>query len=114
MPVFMVLFLPRLCTISNTQAVLFASYLPDYQIEHHMWPNLSMLSYQKSAPLVQEICSRHGVPYIKQSVFIRLKKTVDIMVGNTNMKWFPEPYENMFLERDALAEAVAAAKNNAQ
>jgi hypothetical protein len=72
-----------------------------------MWPNLSMLSYQKSQPLVQEICRRHGVPYIKENVFLRLKKTVDIMVGNTSMMWFPESYENLYLERDALAEAAA-------
>ena len=37
----------------------------------------------------------------------RLKKTVDIMVGNTSMKWFPEPFENLYLERDALIEAAA-------
>lgn len=80
----------------------------NYQIEHHMWPQLSMLSYQKSAPLVEEICQRYGVPYVKQNVFWRLKKTVDIMVGNTNMKWFPESYENLYLEKDAIAERAAA------
>jgi len=77
----------------------------NYQIEHHMWPNLSMLSYQKSAPLVQEICDRYGVPYVKQNVFLRLKKTVDIMVGNTNMRWFPETHETLYLEKDASMEA---------
>lgn len=66
-----------------------------------------MLSYQKSAPLMEEICRRHGVPYVKQNVFLRLKKTVDIMVGNTNMKWFPESYENLYLEKDAIAERAA-------
>jgi fatty acid desaturase len=79
----------------------------NYQIEHHLWPNLSMLSYQKSAPMVQAICLRYGVPYVKENVFIRLKKTVDIMVGNTSMKWFPESYEKSFLEKDAVAEAIA-------
>jgi len=79
----------------------------NYQIEHHMWPNLSMLSYQKSAPLVREICDRHGVPYIKENVFWRVKKTVDIMVGSTSMKWFPESYEKKYLETDKL---MAAAK----
>ncbi len=73
----------------------------NYQIEHHLWPNLSMKSYQKSAPLVQEICERYGVPYVKQSVFWRLKKTVDIMTGQSSMKWFPEQYEELFLELDA-------------
>jgi fatty acid desaturase len=77
----------------------------NYQIEHHLWPNLSMLSYQNSAPLVQEICERYGVPYVKQNVFWRLKKTVDIMIGAADMRWFPESYEKKFLEKDASMEA---------
>jgi len=77
----------------------------NYQIEHHMWPNLSMLSYQKAAPLVREICDRHGVPYIKENVFWRVKKTVDIMVGTSSMKWFPESYEKKYIETDVLMEA---------
>ena len=81
----------------------------NYQIEHHMWPNLSMLSYQKAAPLVREICDRHGVPYIKQNVFWRVKKTVDIMVGSSSMKWFPESYEKKYLETDVLMEAARKA-----
>eukprot|EP00979_Chaetoceros_neogracilis_P018921 scaffold11460_cov297-Chaetoceros_neogracile.AAC.4 len=81
----------------------------NYQIEHHMWPNLSMLSYQKSAPFVKEICDRHGVPYVKENVFLRVKKTVDIMVGTSSMKWFPESYEKKFLEVDKL---VLAAKKS--
>merc|ERR1712238_442945 len=56
----------------------------NYQIEHHLWPDLSMLSYKKAAP------------HVKENVFIRLKKTVDIMVGNTSMRWFPEHYEQKF------------------
>lgn len=72
-----------------------------YQVEHHMWPNLSMLSYQKAGPLVRKICEKHGVPYVQESVFIRLKKTVDIMVGKTNMRRFPDDYELLFLEKDA-------------
>ena len=79
----------------------------NYQIEHHMWPNLSMLSYQKSAPLVQEICRQHGVPYVKQNVFWRLKKTVDIMVGKSSMRWFPESFEDTYLETDAMLERAA-------
>jgi len=86
----------------------------NYQIEHHMWPNLSMLSYQKSGPLVREICEKHGVPYVQENVFWRVKKTVDIMVGTSNMKWFPESYEKQYLEKDAIMEAQknAAVKAN--
>lgn len=78
----------------------------NYQIEHHLWPSLSMLSYQKAAPIVREICEKHGVPYVKENVFLRLKKTVDIMVGNTSMRWFPQEYETKFLETDARCDAL--------
>jgi len=65
----------------------------NYQIEHHCWPQLSMLSYQKAAPQLREICDRHGVPYLQQNVFRRLKKTADIMVGATSMRPFAEEWE---------------------
>mmetsp|Transcript_36089 Transcript_36089/g.57923 ORF Transcript_36089/g.57923 Transcript_36089/m.57923 type:complete len:474 (+) Transcript_36089:153-1574(+) len=64
----------------------------NYQVEHHLWPNLSMLSYQKSQKEVEEICKKHNVPYIKENVFERTRKTIDIMVGNTNMRPFPESW----------------------
>jgi len=63
----------------------------NFQIEHHLWPQLSMLSYQRAAPEVKQICAKHGVPYVQQSVFKRLKETADIMVGKTSMRyWRPE------------------------
>jgi fatty acid desaturase len=77
----------------------------NYQIEHHLWPSLSMLSYQKAAPLVRDICKKHGIPYVQENVFIRVKKTVDIMTGEASMRWFPESYEKKYLEIDAAAEA---------
>ena len=65
----------------------------NYQIEHHAFPQLSMLSYQKSAPLMRAICEKHGVPYVQQNVFRRLKKTADIMVGATSMRPFDASWE---------------------
>jgi len=65
----------------------------NYQIEHHLWPDLSMLSYQKAAPLVKAICAKHGVPYVQHNVFYRLKKTVDIMTGDASMRRFPTTFE---------------------
>ena len=47
-----------------------------------------MLSYQKSAPLMRELCAKHGVPYVQHNIFKRLKKTADIMVGATSMRYF--------------------------
>jgi fatty acid desaturase len=76
----------------------------NYQIEHHMWPNLSMRSYQKAAPILEDICVKYGVPYVKESVWIRLLKTVAIMVGSEDMRWFPESFELKLLEQDAEME----------
>jgi fatty acid desaturase len=57
----------------------------NYQIEHHLWPDLPPAAYQRAAPEVKAICERHGVPYVQESVFRRVKKTIDIMVGKTSM-----------------------------
>jgi fatty acid desaturase len=73
----------------------------NYQVEHHMWPSLSMRSYQKAAPQVQAICKKYGVPYTQHNIFWRFKKTVDIFVGSTDMKEFPKEYEARFLVADA-------------
>jgi len=77
---------------TGTDTIDFLHGWLNYQIEHHLWPDLSMLSYQKSQPLVKAICKKHGVPYVQESVFLRLKKTVDIAVGNTSMRRFPAAY----------------------
>lgn len=75
---------------AGTDGIDFFHGFLNYQIEHHLWPDLSMRSYQRALPLVKEICKYHGVPYIQESVFTRVRKTVDIMVGKSHMKEFPE------------------------
>ena len=58
----------------------------NYQVEHHLFPSLSMLSYRRAMPVVKQICKKHKIPYVQQNVFSRLWKTVDIMIGKTSMK----------------------------
>ncbi|EKX51409.1 hypothetical protein GUITHDRAFT_157186 [Guillardia theta CCMP2712] len=65
----------------------------NYQIEHHVWPNLSALSYQRGQARLKAICDKYGVPYVQESVWIRLRKTVDIMVGKANQRQFPSSLE---------------------
>jgi fatty acid desaturase len=57
----------------------------NYQIEHHIWPKLPLSQYQLAQPKVHALCKKHGIPYIQESVFRRLKKAVDVMVGRTSM-----------------------------
>merc|ERR1711871_1067215 len=89
----------------------------NYQIEHHCFPQLSILSYQKAAPQLRAICNKYGVPYVQQNVFRRLKKTADIMVGATSMRPFDASWEyepdaftwadQSQLERQALKDQLA-------
>jgi fatty acid desaturase len=65
----------------------------NYQIEHHVWPNLSALSYQRGQPELKAICEKYGVPYVQESVWTRLRKTVDIMVGLADQRPFPAHME---------------------
>ena len=57
----------------------------NYQIEHHLWPDLPLSQYQKLQPKVKALCEKHNIPYCQQSVFKRLLKAVDVMVGKTSM-----------------------------
>ncbi|WP_347987319.1 fatty acid desaturase [Methylomonas sp. AM2-LC] len=57
----------------------------NYQIEHHLWPDLPLSQYQKLQPQVQALCKKHNIPYCQQSIFKRLMKAVDVMVGKTSM-----------------------------
>lgn len=71
---------------TGTDAIDFAHLWLNYQVEHHLYPDLPMRKYQEAQPRVKAICEKYGVPYVQESVFARVKKLVDIMVGNTTMK----------------------------
>eukprot|EP00747_Dinoflagellata_sp_TGD_P146234 gnl/TRDRNA2_/TRDRNA2_176672_c0_seq1.p1 gnl/TRDRNA2_/TRDRNA2_176672_c0~~gnl/TRDRNA2_/TRDRNA2_176672_c0_seq1.p1 ORF type:complete len:458 (-),score=71.86 gnl/TRDRNA2_/TRDRNA2_176672_c0_seq1:73-1380(-) len=58
----------------------FHGYL-NYQGEHHSFPELSPLHYQRLHPHFKKICKSFGVPYIQEPFWCRLKKTADVMVG---------------------------------
>ena len=62
----------------------------NYQIEHHMFPDLSCLEYQLLAPKVRKICRDHGVPYLKESVLFRFIKTFRVMMTWDTMKVYED------------------------
>jgi len=57
----------------------------NYQIEHHLFPNLPLSQYQKMQPIVKEICKKHNLEYRQESVFKRMKMTIELMVGKTKL-----------------------------
>ncbi|WNG14080.1 fatty acid desaturase family protein [Cystobacter fuscus] len=58
----------------------------NYQIEHHIFPDLSMLQYQRVQPKVRALCQKYGIPYVQESVWTRLRKMVDVAVGKKSMR----------------------------
>ena len=45
----------------------------NYQIEHHLWPNISHVHYHKISKIVEETANKFGVPYqVKKSFFSAL------------------------------------------
>jgi fatty acid desaturase len=66
----------------------------NYQIEHHLFPDLPMRQYTRIQPVVKSLCERHGIPYRQESVFRRFGRMLDVAVGKTSMRQleaFPRP-----------------------
>jgi len=57
----------------------------NYQVEHHLWPDIPLSQYQYVQPRVVEVCKKHGIPYCQEPVFKRMFKAIDIMVGRSSM-----------------------------
>jgi fatty acid desaturase len=87
----------------------------NYQIEHHVWPDLPMLKLRQAAPQLKEICRRHGVPYIDESVWKRFAQLWRIIIGSADMRRTDTvaaternvPTEARVRNPDAMAEAAA-------
>ena len=61
----------------------------NYQIEHHLIPNLPMTKYQEIQPRVQALCNKYNLPYLQESVFKRFRKFLHVCVGKGTMVRFP-------------------------
>lgn len=57
----------------------------NYQIEHHLFPNLSMLQYRKIQPQIKALCLQYNIPYVQESVWLRFYKMVQIATGQNKM-----------------------------
>lgn len=58
----------------------------NYQIEHHVFPDIPMLKYQQIQPKIKEICEKHNIPYVQESIFSRFKKMAEVAVGKNSMR----------------------------
>lgn len=57
----------------------------NYQIEHHLWPDMPLLKLREAQPEVQAICARYGVPYVIEPLPKRVWKMLRLLSGNSMM-----------------------------
>jgi fatty acid desaturase len=58
----------------------------NYQIEHHLFPDLPMSKYPQVQPKVHAVCLKYNVPYRQESVLARCVRMVHICIGETTMR----------------------------
>ncbi len=68
------------CTGGTDVADFLQGYL-NYQIEHHLWPDLPMLKYRQAQPKVEAICLKYGVPYVRENIWRRFLKARKVITG---------------------------------
>ena len=71
---------------TGTDVTDFSQMWLNYQIEHHVFPDLPMRQYQLVQPKLKALCAQHGVPYTEGNVLARVKKLIDVFVGKTKMR----------------------------
>jgi len=77
----------------GTEFVDYMSIWLNYQIEHHLFPDLPMTKYREVQPKVKALCLKYGLPYVQESVWKRVGRLVDVCVGKRsmrNLEKFPE------------------------
>ena len=70
---------------TGTDLVDFLHGFLNYQVEHHLFPNMPSSFYQKMQPIVKDICKKHNLEYRQESVWKRFFMTIELMVGNTKV-----------------------------
>lgn len=58
----------------------------NYQIEHHIFPDLPMLKYREIQPRVKALCLKHGLPYRQESNWRRFVRMISVCVGQASMR----------------------------
>ncbi len=58
----------------------------NFQIEHHLWPDLPLARYRAYAPRVRELCEKHGLSYREQPLWTRVGMLVDVIFGRGSQR----------------------------
>jgi len=58
----------------------------NYHVEHHIWPDLTLLQYRKAAPKLKALCARLGLPYTEESLWARNRKLLRVIYGHAQTR----------------------------
>lgn len=53
----------------------------NYQVSHHLWPELTLLRYQRIQPRLRALLAEHGVPYRREPIWRRFRASLDLYLG---------------------------------
>jgi len=56
----------------------------NYQIEHHLFPNMSSVHYPTIAPVVKSFCQEHGIPYVHHDTLVSAFRSYYKMIRYRN------------------------------
>lgn len=59
----------------------------NYQIEHHLLPDLPMSTYRRIQPEVRALCEKHGLPYVQEGLWRRFGRMARVFVGDEKQRW---------------------------
>ncbi|WP_299493073.1 fatty acid desaturase [uncultured Shewanella sp.] len=71
---------------NGNEAIDFLHMYLNYQIEHHLFPNLPMRQYKLIQPKIRATCEKYNVPYVQENVWCRFIKMVHIATGKQKMR----------------------------
>jgi fatty acid desaturase len=80
----------------------------NYQIEHHVWPDLTLRQYRLAQPRLKAVCERYGVPYVQESVFRRFRKMAAIALGDAAMRRAARPGDREAARDDGGARGATS------
>jgi fatty acid desaturase len=66
---------------TGTEFIDYMSMWLNYQVEHHLFPRLTMLQYRSIQPRVEAICRRYRIPYVQESIVTRARRAVGVITG---------------------------------
>jgi fatty acid desaturase len=61
----------------------------NYQIEHHIYPDMSMTQYRYMQPKIKELCKKINIPYVQENALIRNYKTFRVFMNFDDMIYHP-------------------------